>query len=286
MSQFNFNDYNKVVNKAQSGSTNSSAKIGYFKLGVGEEALIRINCSSVDELKFATVHSPIYGKKYEGLGSGFTPVSCLNEVGSYSDNCPFCKAAAEGHAVVGKAAKKVYVEMLVAYADKATGGWTVAQPVVWERPAGFANELAAKIKGYGSLKEVVFKISRTGVGKETRYLLDFIPVYNKPECVPTDFSAFENFNIAKHSFWEKTAEEMNEYLVAGQFPDNANKEAESSVNYSTARTASTASAAPAYQAPVTPATSAPVTTAVETSAPATTPAPAAAPARNFGNYSF
>lgn len=279
MAQFTFNDYNKVINRASGAS--SSAKIGFFKLAEGNEALIRINCDSVDSLKFATVHAPIYGKKFEGLGSGFTPVSCLNELGSYSDDCPFCKAAAEGHPVVGKAAKKVYVEMLVAYADKVTGGWSAAQPVVWERPAGFATELASKIKGYGNLKETVFKISRTGTGKDTRYTLDFIPLLNKPELVPNDFSAFANFNIAKHSYWNKTAEELETYLSTGAFAEaEKTNAAAAAANAAAEAVYASAASFDAPAAPVAPAPTAPVnpTPYVAPTAPAAPAAPAASAA--------
>lgn len=217
MSQFNYQDYQNVVNKAQNPS-NNAVKIGFFKLKDGEEALVRINVAKLDDLKFATVHKPVFGKKFEGLGTGFTPVSCLNEVGSYSDACPFCKAAAEGHDVIGKAAKVVYVQMLVAYKDASTGAFSAAVPVVWERPAGFSKELASKLRDYGSLAEHVFKVSRLGAGKDTKYSLDYIPLYDKPETVTTDFSAFNNFDITKHSFWIKSAEDLQYFLDNGTFP--------------------------------------------------------------------
>ena len=114
MSQFNYDQYQNVVNRAQSAPSTNAVRVGFFKLKDGEEALVRINVSKLDDLKFATVHKPAFGKKFEGLGTGYTPVSCLNEVGSYSDACPFCKAAAEGHEVIGKATKVVYIQMLVA----------------------------------------------------------------------------------------------------------------------------------------------------------------------------
>lgn len=219
MSTFNYSDYQNIVNRAQSAPANSSVKVGFFKLADGEEALVRINCASIDDLKFASVHVPIFGKKFEGLGSGFTPVSCLNEVGSYDITCPFCRAAAENHDTVAKATKKVYLEMVVAYKDARTQGWSEAIPVVWERPAGFSREIANKLRDYGNLRETIFKITRSGAGKDTRYTLDYIPLLNKPELVPNDFSAFNNFNVAKHSYWEKSAEDLEAYLATGSFPE-------------------------------------------------------------------
>ena len=51
MSQFNYNQYQEVVNRAQNASSTTSAgKVGFFKLkGDGDEALVRINVGSLDE---------------------------------------------------------------------------------------------------------------------------------------------------------------------------------------------------------------------------------------------
>ena len=224
MSQFNFNQYQEVVNKAQNaGSNNNTVKIGFFKLPKdGDEALVRINLSDINSLDFANVHKPAFGKKFEGLGTGFTPVSCLNEVGSYSDNCPFCKAVAAGNDTIGKAVKSVYVKMLVAYKDASTGQWSAAVPVVWERPAGFSKELAAKLTDYKDLTQHVFKVRRIGTSTDTRYSLDYIPMLDKPELVSTDFSAFNNFDIAKHSYWVKPAEDIQCFVDNGVFKEPEN----------------------------------------------------------------
>ena len=232
MSQFNYDQYQNVVNRAQSAPSANAARVGFFKLKDGEEALVRINVSKLDDLKFATVHKPVFGKKFEGLGTGYTPVSCLNEVGSYSDACPFCKAAAEGHEVIGKATKVVYIQMLVAYKDASTGTFSAAVPVVWERPAGFSKELASKLRDYGSLADHVFKISRLGAGKDTRYSLDYIPLYDNPETVTTDFSVFNNFDITKHSFWIKPAADLQYFIDNGTFPATEQKPASASANSS------------------------------------------------------
>lgn len=283
MSQFNYDQYQNVVNRAQSAPSGNAVKIGFFKLPKeGDEALVRINLASLEDLKFATVHKPAFGKKFEGLGTGFTPVSCLNEVGSYSDACPFCKAAAEGHEVIGKASKVVYVLMLVSYKDATTGTFSAAVPVVWERPAGFSKELASKLRDYGSLAEHVFKIHRIGTGKDTKYSLDYIPLYDKPETVPADFSAFNGFNINKHSYWEKSAEDLQAYIDTGVFPATEVKTADTSSFSKPAVAAQPVAAQHIAEPNVAP-------------APAAQPAPAPVveekpaterPARNFSGFSF
>ena len=285
MSQFNYDQYQNVVNRAQSAPSANAVRVGFFKLKDGEEALVRINISKLDDLKFATVHKPVFGKKFEGLGTGYTPVSCLNEVGSYSDACPFCKAAAEGHEVIGKAAKVVYIQMLVAYKDASTGTFSAAVPVVWERPAGFSKELASKLRDYGSLADHVFKISRLGAGKDTKYSLDYIPLYDKPETVTTDFSAFNNFDITKHSFWIKPAADLQYFIDNGTFPATEQKPASASASVSqvTAAPVEEKKIEQSFGIGATPVQPAPVVK----STPVTEEKPATErPVRNFSGFSF
>jgi len=276
MSQFKYSDYQNVVAKAQSGSASTAVKVGFFKLkNNGDEALVRINVSSLDELQFATVHQL-------GASTNWMKISCLNEVGSYADTCPLCKAVAEGNTAIGKAAKKVYVQMLVAYKDATTQSFSVAVPVIWERPAGFSREIANLLRDYGNLKEHVFKVTRNGEAgsMQTTYSISYIPLFDKPEAVSTDFSAFTNFNIAKHSYWEKTLEEIETFLATGSFPE---------VQKASAAPAATATVAPA---PATVKTEASATTPVSeapvSEAPKAEEAPATTgrPARNFNGFSF
>ena len=314
MSSFSYAQYQNVVAQAQNNSANSGVKVGFFKLtNDQDEALIRINVKSMEDLQFATVHQL-------GAAQKWMKVGCLNPVGSYSDNCPLCSAVAAGNTAIGKAAKKVFVQMLVSYKDTTTGQFAAAIPVIWERPAGFANEIASKLRDYGPLTDRVFKVTRNGAAgsMQTTYTISYIPVYDKPEAVPTDFSAFNNFNIAKHSFWEKSVEEINTFLATGSFPEpvkssTANQaSAQGTYVAPTAFSAPTATptfntqpapAAPAYQAPVVPTISAYTTPVVvpkaapaapvapnPTVAPETPAAQPAAttdrPVRNFGGFSF
>ena len=289
MSQFNYQDYQNIVNRAQSVPNTNAVRVGFFKLKDGEDALVRINVTKLDDLKFATVHKPVFGKKFEGLGTGYTPVSCLNEVGSYSDACPFCKAAAEGHEVIGKAAKVVYIQMLVAYRDASTGTFSAAVPVVWERPAGFSKELASKLRDYGSLADHVFKISRLGAGKDTKYSLDYIPLYDKPETVTTDFSVFSNFDITKHSFWIKSAADLQYFIDNGTFPVAEQTPASTSANFGRVATTPVEEKKVEQSLDFGTATvrPTPAPTPVVQQAPATEEKPAAErPVRNFSGFSF
>lgn len=257
MSNFSYNDYQQVIAKAQSGEAGSSTKIGFFKLkNDGDEALVRINVRSLDDLMFTTVHQL-------GAAQKWMKVSCLNPVGSYFDSCPLCAAVSSGAKDIGKASKKVYVQMLVSYKDAATQTFSAAIPVIWERPAGFSREVANLLNDYGDLTTRVFKVTRNGAAgsMQTTYSISYIPLYDKPESVSTDFSAFANFNIAKHSFWEKTAGEIGVFLNTGSFPE-VNRQASAP-----AVPTPTDADAPAYNRPSAPVYTAPVTPVTTVAAP-------------------
>jgi hypothetical protein len=286
MANFTYEQYQNVVSKAQSGAANTGIKVGFFKLkNDQDEALIRINVNSMEDLQFATVHQL-------GAAQRWMKVGCLNPVGSYSDNCPLCSAVAAGNTSIGKASKKVYVQMLASYKDAATGQFSAAVPVIWERPAGFATEIAGKLRDYGPLTERVFKITRNGAANsmQTTYAISYIPVYDKPEAVPADFSAFNNFNIAKHSFWEKSAEDMNTFLATGSFPEYVKNQAPAEGAY--VAPAAPAASTPTYTQPNTVVTT--TTPYVAPAAPVVEEAPVTAqpavntdrPQRNFGGFSF
>ena len=287
MANFTYEQYQNVVAKAQSGSTNTNVKVGFFKLkNDQDEALVRINVKSMEDLQFATVHQL-------GAAQRWMKVGCLNPVGSYSDNCPLCSAVAAGNTSIGKASKKVFVQMLVSYKDATTGQFSAAVPVIWERPAGFAAEIASKLRDYGPLNERVFKITRNGAPNDmkTTYPINYVPVYDKPEAVPADFSAFTNFNIAKHSFWEKSVEDINTFLTTGSFPEYVKNQAPAEGAY--VAPAAPQTAVPTYTQPNTITTTTPyVTPAAPVAAPVVNEAPAAQtvttdrPQRNFGGFSF
>ena len=298
MSSFNFNDYQSVVARAQANA-GSVQKVGFFKLkNDGDVAIARLNISSTDDLSFASVHTISANGKW-------LKVSCLNPLGSYTGSCPLCNAVAAGNTSISKASKKVYIQMMVSYRDPSSpSGYTAPAPVIWERPAGFSKEIANKLMIAGDLRNTLVLITRNGAAgdMQTTYSMDLVPATHpvfKSEMVPNDFSAFANFNIAKHSYWEKTVDEINTYLTTGSFPEairtNANAAPAQAVAPTYTALAQPAYTAPAqtatYQAPVQPA-AAPVYQAPV--APATQAAPAAQPSgqapttptRSFNGFSF
>ena len=271
-STFNFAQYQQIAAQEQTQSGDGT-KIGYFKLKEdGDIAIARINLSSTDEFMFAAVHTLQVGGKW-------MKVSCHNPLGMNAAGCPLCSAnQANPKGSIGKSAKKMFIPMLVSYRDpQSATGYTPVTPVIWDRPAQFSRELANKLMVAGNLKDVLVLITRNGKAgdMQTTYSVDVLPANHpvfKPEMIPADFSAFNNFNIAKHSYWEKTVEEINTFLATGQFPEVAKANNQQTVN-------TVANTANAYAAPATPAYIASVQTAPAQTVPVYT-----APTPQFEGY--
>jgi len=314
MSQFSFNDYQNVVAQAEANSSGST-KIGYFKLkDDGDIAIARLNVGSTEDLMFASVHTI-------GINGKWIKVNCLNPLGSYGGDCALCSAnAANPKGAISKSNKKLFIPMLVSYRDpQSATGYTPAVPVIWDRPAAFSRELANKLMIAGDLRNTLVLITRNGKAgdMQTTYSMDILPAEHpvfKPDMISTDFSAFNGFNIAKHSYWEKTPAEINAFLTTGKFPEaiqTNNGQTASSVATAAQNTAVFGANSmpaqptqPMYQAPtqvppVAP-VSAPAPTIVPNTAPEVTPnavpniAPTApvdqpaagTPSRNFSGFSF
>lgn len=278
MSKFNYQDYQKAVERMtalhnQDGKP--AAKIGYFRLHDGDEAIVRFDISSIDDVDFEIVHKPAFKKSWTGLKNPYANISCLNELGHKDDKCPFCRAAAEGHDTISKAKKVCFVKLIASYKDRATGQWSAPQAVVWEQGAGFSHEIASKLSTYGDLRTKLFKIARHGADMTTTYSIDYAPSeIFKPEMIPQDFSAFDGFDIAAHSFWKKSADEMNEFIQTGSFPA-FNPQADSAISADVSATPST----------VQPASVAPAATLASAAAPSPDPTPAESHPK-FGGFSF
>lgn len=216
MSTFSYEQYAATV--AAASNKNATTKVGFFKLADGQEALVRFNVSSLESLTFASIHRV---KRSPEDRFASMSISCLNPLGKTGE-CPLCAAVDAGDDRVQKVGKRVYVQLLVSYKDTTTGTWSAPVPAIFERPAGFYKEIMAKLNNYGDLTQQLFKITRTGASLDTKYSIDYaVPAIFKPEMVPADFKAFDNFDIKKHSYWVKTAAECEEYLRTGKFPEVA-----------------------------------------------------------------
>ena len=187
--------------------------VGFFSIkNDGGEALVRILCDSLSDLDILTVHPVTIGQ------SAFPnrEVSCLRTPTEPLEKCPFC-AAGE------KVKQRVYIKML--QYDPQTHQPTA---VVWNRPAGqYVPKLKSYIENYGPLSQIMCKIIRHGSGLDTTY--DIIPNVNPQQytldAYKLDVSDFEDFKVLGRMVLDKNADEMNEYMRTGNFPQKQNDEA-------------------------------------------------------------
>lgn len=210
-----------VYTNAQTQSNENRSKVGYFKLvNDGDEAIVRFVYSNASQFDLETVHKV-------KIGDQFRRVACLRGPLEPIDNCPLCKANV-------KTERKFYVKLVEYVPVKDNVGNIVgiqAVPKVWERPASGKNDFVKIIKAYldeyGDLTQMVFKVKRFGVAGSLQTTYEVIPANQQmyPENVYVkDFSGFADLDLAHHSFMNKNANELNEFLRTGKFPQTSGVE--------------------------------------------------------------
>ena len=210
-----------VYTNAQTQSNENRSKVGYFKLANdGDEAIVRFVYSNASQFDLETVHKV-------QIGNQFRRVACLRGPLEPIDNCPLCKANI-------KTERKFYVKLVEYVPVKDNAGNIVgiqAVPKVWERPASGKNDFVKIIKAYldeyGDLTQMVFKVKRFGVAGSLQTTYEVIPANQQmyPENVYVkDFSGFSDLDLAHHSFMSKNANELNEFLRTGKFPQTSGVE--------------------------------------------------------------
>lgn len=209
MANFTYTDYENK--KGGSTTANKEYKVGFFGLkDDGDEAIVRFAYSSLEEFNIVTVHS-VKTTTRDGKET-YKRVSCLREGQDSVSKCPLCASG-------NKLASKFYVKLIEYVKDE--NGKITPKARVWERPAKFAKELKSFMDEYGDLTNFIFKVKRRGNRGSMDTTYDIIPtrqdVY-KQEVYVKNFSDFDGYKMAGSSYLVKTADEMNAYLTAGDFP--------------------------------------------------------------------
>lgn len=214
MATLTYSEWKESRNSPKQGKTDF--KVGYFNSlkDDGDEAIVRFAYDSTNDFDIQTVHVvEIDGK--------FKRVACLRKSVKDKTDCPLCGS--------GDYAKdKVFVKLLDYVKDE--NGKVTAEAKVWERPAKFIQRIvsgltqATEMGVYpmtSKISDVVFKVKRVGGKGSTDTYYDVIPanpnVY-KSDIYVKDFSDFDGLDLSHHSYSNKTAEEMTEYLNTGAFP--------------------------------------------------------------------
>ena len=215
MAQYDINSYN-----FKKANTFGDKKVGYFSLkNDGDSAVVRFAYSSVNDISVETVHKLVVDGRWRS-------VSCIKGAYDPIDNCPLCK---EGYDLK----KRIFVK-LIEYVPTQDGKISI-EAKVWDRPAEGKNDFVKKLINMsnscgGDLTNYLFTITRSGDSGSMDTTYDINPILNMavyPESLyAKDFSAFEGFTPAHHSFMLKTKEELEQFIETGKFPakDTTNKQ--------------------------------------------------------------
>lgn len=220
---YTFDEYEKQVKpvKKQNNSVRNTNSVGFFSLQDGEEAVVRFMQDDRKDFPVLSLHEIT-------VGNSLRRVNCL----ATRDNpncCPLCKSnkistTPWGTTVEAKnTTTRVYIKLLQ-YVPDANGN-IVAVPKIWDRPVKWVrNNIISHIDNYGALSEMVCKISRTGRGTDTAYIIS--PNLSKKlytdEVYVKEEHAFDGFKLMGGIILTPTADEMVEFERSGVLPQRGN----------------------------------------------------------------
>lgn len=204
----------------QQGDKKDYGRVGYFSSlkNDKDEAIVRFAISSTSDLDLVVVHNVQVDGKYRYI-------SCLRNGLEPIDNCPLC-------ANNTPVKFRVFFKMLEYVKDEK--GNNVPKAVVWDRPAKngrensqILNQIVSFIQEYGDLRNLIFKIKRNGAkgDMQTTYTITLANQNVYPENLyPKDFTAFDNFDLGRHSYYDLNYDEINYFITTGNIPQRVPEE--------------------------------------------------------------
>ena len=212
MGKYNYESLKTAQQETQSthtGTKKDFPRVGYFWLSDNKpSAIVRFDVSSQDDLEIVDVHNVKITKDNKTV---YRLVACLRNNDEPFKNCPLCAKDVKTRST------QVFVKMIEYYINK--DGQVVAAPVVWARYSSFADELVSLLNDYGDLRDHLFKVTRDKSSGKTKYLVRYQPemgIYTEDAGYTKDFSAFNGLLINKHSYMERTFEELETFVNTGE----------------------------------------------------------------------
>lgn len=225
-----YSDYKNSQQSSQFSKTREY-KVGFFnKPALNETRTVRFNYgSNPDEIHMIKVHKV---KKSPDDRYAQMSVACLDY-----ENCPFCSHVSPD-GTRNKPVVKAYLELLN-YIKQPDGTIKVSAEA-WEAPASLVDTLASIMAEWGDLRDIVCKV--TCVKNPNGFTSYDVQVGNQmayPESIYVkDFSNFEDYDVTKHLYYVKSAEDMKVYLETGKFPPYVKPETETTTTASVETTQS------------------------------------------------
>ena len=172
----------------------------------GDTARGRILCNNAADIECYVVH-----RVKVGQDGWEREVNCLFDKGGTVDDCPFCKAGI-------KRAAKIYIP----FYDEDTN-----EIKIFERPNSYYSKISGYCSRYSPIVNYAVDIVRNGEANYTKTDYDIFPDKADGtiiEDILEDCGVDELPQILGTYVLDKTADEMQEYLDNGDFPQDGDKQ--------------------------------------------------------------
>lgn len=166
----------------------------------GDTAVGRILCNKAEDVESWVVHRVQVGD-YE------REVNCLYEQGGTVEDCPFCKAK------IARAAK-IYIPFYDQDADEIK---------IFERPNSFYSKISSYCSRFSPIVNYEVELVRNSEKNSKKPEYDIFPGKSDGttiEDILDDLGEDELPKILGTYVLDKTADEMEYYVKAGEFPEN------------------------------------------------------------------
>lgn len=164
----------------------------------GDVATVQFMLNNIEDIPIFSTHKVKVGDKERY-------VDCLRNPHDPIDVCPFCAA--------GMPAKAVRFIIMFQHEDQ--------KVKIWERGRQFISKLQGLINRYNPLETKVFEIERHGRAGDTNTKYEIYPL-DGADAINLD--EVEMPELEGSLILVKTAEEMEEYLDTGKFPNSEESE--------------------------------------------------------------
>lgn len=175
----------------------------------GDCATVQLLVHDMEDVDIFNCHEVTVGF-YDNGNPKTRPVSCLRNYDDPLDVCPMCQAGL-----------KTQVVMMLAMVDQQD-----AKIKIWNRGKTFIPKIKNLVNRWGDMRMQPVDIIRNGKkgDKKTKYDIQVSP------AKPIDISNYEKPEFLGGYIMDKTADEMQEYLDTGSFPDTDNTDAKQEDN--------------------------------------------------------
>ena len=175
----------------------SSTRGSFFTLkDDGDKAQVRFLYNTMDDIQGYVVHKVQVGDRDRY-------VNCLREYNEPLEKCPFC--AAQMH-VTPRLFLKLYNE-------------DAGECQIWERTKSYYQKLSGYATRYKPLYNEVIEVERHGKKGDKQTDYQFFPIENSE--INIDDEQYQCAEPLGTIILDKTADEMNEYLDTGEFPQGS-----------------------------------------------------------------